>query len=366
MVYWRRQQQYQQLYPQRPRPRAVGRLCMVSTDIIATAAETAMTVGDINIWPVLFVPVAGRWVYLEITSRRMEENLSDLKIITVSQETVIANQKDALDDGRTKIDNLTKDLERLYSTHGRATFGENALDQILQEQQDEGFIKGYELKQKLTSGRVPDAVVDFGGGMKLAIDSKTPLAPSLSSSEDGDVIHDEDRKAYIDKLKSHISQLGDKHYHAELAEDSSSLLQATVLFLPGEQYLQAAYHGSSNLDTAKIHEYAIERKILLVTPTSFRTLVQLLYVLHESELQKQQLAEESTQKTLKELLVLWEGNVIPTAKKMARELEKVVACQNDMTNTILDCNEAFRRELGTKKQRKSQLPKQIFSKILDP
>ena len=96
------------------------------------------------------------------------------------------------------------------------------------------------------------------------MDSKAPEPPnelfrsdSLSSScttNDNTL-----RKQYVRKSKIHVKKLSEKRYPISIKD---SIVSRTVMMLPGEGYLQAAYNAYG-VDDMTLHLYATENNVFV-------------------------------------------------------------------------------------------------------
>jgi DNA recombination protein RmuC len=111
----------------------------------------------------------------------------------------------------------------------------------------------------------PDMIVKLPAGRRIVVDSKVPLQAFLDSIA---ATNEEERKRQLARhaqlVRAHVSQLASKDYSDQF--DFSP--EFVVLFLPGESFFAAALEQ----DHALIED-AMERKVVLATPT---TLIALL------------------------------------------------------------------------------------------
>jgi DNA recombination protein RmuC len=122
----------------------------------------------------------------------------------------------------------------------------------------------FEQKQTAGGGK-PDIVVKLPGGGRIPIDAKFPLAAfqDAIAAEDPKV-RDAKLIQHADALKTHVDALKKRDYTADLDGE----VDFTVLFLPGDHLLAAAYEHNPGLQ-----EKALKDHILIATPV---TLVALL------------------------------------------------------------------------------------------
>ena len=110
----------------------------------------------------------------------------------------------------------------------------------------------------------PDMVIRMPEGGSLVVDAKTPLENYINHLDaDGDA-RAEYLIQYSKNLRMHIQTLGGKEYWRGL-EPSPEFV---VMYIPGDHFLGAALEVSPGL-----WEEAIERRVLLATPTIFLALV---------------------------------------------------------------------------------------------
>lgn len=111
----------------------------------------------------------------------------------------------------------------------------------------------------------PDMIVRLPDARNIVVDAKTPLDSYLSAIE---AVSDEERQQHLTrharKVKDRIRELASKSYWAQF-ENTPDFV---VLFIPGDQFLDAALEIDYNL-----LEYAIQQKVLLATSTSLIALL---------------------------------------------------------------------------------------------
>ncbi|NND00133.1 MAG: DNA recombination protein RmuC [Gammaproteobacteria bacterium] len=106
----------------------------------------------------------------------------------------------------------------------------------------------------------PDMLIRLPSERELVVDVKTPLDAYLSAIEAND---DELRNGFLQQhsrnLKQRVTELARKQYWAQFSRSPDFI----ILFVPGDQFLSAALDQDKHL-----LEYALEKRILLATPTS--------------------------------------------------------------------------------------------------
>ena len=110
----------------------------------------------------------------------------------------------------------------------------------------------------------PDMIIRMSDGGSLVVDAKTPLENYLNHLDADGEARAEYLSQYSKNLRTHIQTLGGKEYWRGLEPSP----QFVVMYVPGDHFLGAALEVSPGL-----WEEAIERRVLLATPTIFLALV---------------------------------------------------------------------------------------------
>ena len=114
----------------------------------------------------------------------------------------------------------------------------------------------------------PDMVIHMPEGRSLVVDVKTPLDAYLEAmSARDDAARDAALLRHGRHVRKRIDELSAKAYWSQF--DNSP--EFVILFVPGEQFLSAALDHDPSL-----HEKAIEKKVLLTTPTSLVALLKVV------------------------------------------------------------------------------------------
>jgi len=111
----------------------------------------------------------------------------------------------------------------------------------------------------------PDMIVRMPGGREIVVDVKTPLDAYLSAVEAGD---EKEREAHLARhtknVRKRVQELAGKGYWNQFKKSPDFV----VLFIPGDQFLSAALDNDYSL-----LEDAMQKKVILATPTSFVALL---------------------------------------------------------------------------------------------
>lgn len=158
--------------------------------------------------------------------------------------------------------NLTKALKGDNKAAG--TWGEAVLDRVLEVS---GLAKGLNYRNQHTTtnqdGAIikPDVIVDLPDNKHIIIDAKVSLQAydRYLSLEDGAPGRDEALKAHYTSIKQHINGLSDKHYHTGAGLNSPEFV---LMFFPIESTF------SATIGNNELFEYAWERRIVMVSPST--------------------------------------------------------------------------------------------------
>ncbi|KAL7535886.1 hypothetical protein ACHAXR_006790, partial [Thalassiosira sp. AJA248-18] len=292
---------------------------------------------------------------LELRTREQDQALR-------AQGEVMKTREQSFKEREWEMHNANENLQQKYNTMRdekkrmeasiieRGKAGEEVLGQLLDECRAQNIITDYKLQHEIEPGKRPDAVVEIMDNIFIVIDSKAPNAPNN--------FDDQSRREYADKLKVHARQLSDKRYNSTLDQRSPML---TLMMLPGEGYLQAAYeHGR---DVFSLHKYARDRNVLILGPNGLRTLLQVVKIRLEDQESTDRLKDDRQvhENIVTTLQPLWVESLLPFMKRTSNLLEKIVSTWNSKVDIIVAFDQALRSKdiLDLAKARKSQLPKKV-------
>lgn len=184
--------------------------------------------------------------------------------------------------------NLTKALKGENKVAGN--WGELILENILErsglKKGEEYIVQATDLSLRNADGSVirPDVIVNLPDGKHLIVDSKVSLvAYEAYSSSTNPEQQDLAGKAHVESLKRHIDGLSSKKY-----QTSDKLLSPdfVILFLPIEPAFALAFKLKPDL-----LQYAWERNIALVSPTTLLTTLRTVAVIWRQERQERNALE---------------------------------------------------------------------------
>ena len=153
--------------------------------------------------------------------------------------------------------NLTTALKGDSKKQG--DWGEFILERTLEAS---GLIKGLEFSMQESFDRQrPDAIIRLPEDRAIVVDAKVSLtAYERSIGTDDEDLKKQALKEHLQSLKKHVDELSDKDYSAIEEINTPDFV---LLFIP----IEPAFGAALTLDP-DLHQYAFERKIVLVTSST--------------------------------------------------------------------------------------------------
>ena len=255
----------------------------------------------------------------------------------------IEKLEDKIDKLEGKIDNLQElkigDTRERASIQEKGKAGEVILKGLLEDFKDQDIIKGFEIQPSYGPKR-PDAVAEIVDGVYVVIDSKAP---------------DESLDAYIRNLQNMVLNLSGKHYNTI----RGGTLRITLMLLPSEHHLQEAYKEGK--DEHGLHNYAKERKVLILSPNGLRAVLQAQKVSLEEQKGKAEQTDNAGDIVTK-LEPLWNDKLLPAVKTTSKLLIKVVSEWNSIVDAIHKFEKVQAEVLSSKKKKtRVHLPETVMA-----
>ena len=201
---------------------------------------------------------------VETTLKRYEEGLARVEKERVDHYSGLREAVELVRTGQGQVRDETRNLVNALrsSPKARGRWGEQSLKNVLEQA---GLTTYADFRTEVSvdtdDGRLrPDVIVRLPGGRQLIIDAKCSLNAFLDACDEVD---DDKRaacfRAHVASIRAHAQQLGSKAYWSQF-DDSADYV---VMYVPGEHFLNAALELDPGL-----WEWAMERKVLLATPTN--------------------------------------------------------------------------------------------------
>jgi DNA recombination protein RmuC len=213
---------------------------------------------------------------------------------SLQQNTVLLEQIKNLTNLNQTVTQKTEDLTNALkgSNKSQGNWGEMILERVLESS---GLKKGQEYEtQFVTKNQTnetikPDAVIFLPDNKNLIIDSKVSLTAyeRYTSAEDGTIDKEQALKEHIESLKTHIKLLSAKDYHTGLGLNSPDF---TILFIP----IESGFVATISQDTT-LFNYAWERKIVLVSPSTLLATLRTIASVWKTEYQTRNALEIARQ-----------------------------------------------------------------------
>lgn len=201
---------------------------------------------------------------VETTLKRYEEGLANVERQRIDSYADLRRTVEEVKAGQGQVREETAKLVNALRTSpkARGRWGEQSLKNVLEQA---GLSPFADFQQEVVVGTDdgvlrPDVIVRLPGGRRLVIDAKCSLNAFLDAS---DATDDEGRaaglRAHAASVRTHAGQLGSKSYWDKFGDAADYV----IMYIPGEHFLFAALEQDAGL-----WEWAIERRVLLATPTN--------------------------------------------------------------------------------------------------
>ena len=144
----------------------------------------------------------------------------------------------------------------------RGGFGEYMLEDLLKQVMPPGH---YEAQYTFSGGQRVDAIIRFGERI-VPIDAKFPLEnfKRLTGAKDEDEQR-RGRKAFVSDVKTHIKSISDKY----ILPDEGTF-DFALMYIPAENVYYEMFIKDEKIEEgAGIFQYAIDKKVIPVSPNSF-------------------------------------------------------------------------------------------------
>jgi DNA recombination protein RmuC len=227
----------------------------------------------------------------------------------------------------TDANNLASALRGNSKTQG--DWGEMQLEKLLERA---GLLRGVHYESQLSFGsengqqQRPDFIIQLPDNKQLILDSKVSLtAYEQFFNADDPSVKTRFLKQHIDSLRTHFRGLGDKNY-VGLTEINTP--DFVIMFVP----LETAFGVAMQEDNALFND-ALDRNVIIVTPTTLLTTMRTVSFLWKQENQKKHVIEIARQSGL-----LYDKFVafIDDLKQIGSKLDSAQVAYGDAMNKLND------------------------------
>ena len=272
---------------------------------------------------------------LEKQLRDLKDRANEIHEKNISDRAAMAKELEQL---RKMNENISKEANDLThalkgETKAQGNWGEMLLERQLEymgfeegkHYKKQSFIKdecGLDIKNEEGKRLQPDIIIQYPQGREIIIDSKVSLTNYVNFIGATDEQERTDQlKKHISSLKRHIEELAAKQY----GRYNSKSPEFVMMFVPNESAYITAIKEDSNL-----WNFAFERKILIVGPTSILSALQLALDLWKREDQS-----VNIQKIIDEVCKLYD--------KMASFCKTFKGIGDNISNTQKKYDEALKQ-----------------------
>lgn len=210
-----------------------------------------------------------------------------------------------------EANNLVKALKGDSKKQGN--WGEMILDKILEKSglaEGEGYVKQVSVNTEEGKRYQPDVVVKLPDNKHIIIDAKVSLvAYNACVNAENETDREKYLKEHLLSVRTHIKGLSEKNYHESTQFDTPDFV---LLFLPIESSFSIALQGDNEL-----YQYAWDRKIVLVSPTTLLATLRTVASIWKQEKQTKhaiEIAEKAG--ALYDKFTLLVADLIDVGKKM--------------------------------------------------
>lgn len=204
---------------------------------------------------------------LQETLERARKQIDDIE---KDRHTAYGRLTQQLQDAVTSQEQLRRETQTLSQALARpqvrGSYGEVTLRRIIELAGMTAHVDFVEQEQQAGGGR-PDVVVRLPENRVLPIDAKAPLQKYSDAYRESDP---ERQKAllreFAGSVRAMVTDLSRKEYWAGFASGNS--LDFVVMFVPGDQFLNAALEQDPEL-----MDDALQKKVLLATPSSLMAIL---------------------------------------------------------------------------------------------
>jgi DNA recombination protein RmuC len=213
---------------------------------------------------------------LDLSIEKLRKRAEELEATRKLDQGSLSKQLEQLNTATRALHSQSESLTTALrgSSKSRGRWGETTLHNLVELA---GMAEYCDFTEQSTSsdGLRPDLVVRLPGGEQLPVDSKVPLTAFMDATQANDPERrDELLKQHCQDLFQHVKTLGSKSY----ANSLSGSFDFTVMFLPGDHFLEAAFRFRPQLQ-----EEALAKQVLIATPVTLLALLKTVQLVWRNE-----------------------------------------------------------------------------------
>ena len=241
--------------------------------------------------------------------------------------------------------------------------GEETLQRLLEQAQQDQLIESFKVQPKLLAGGKsirPDAIATLKNGRTLVMDSKAvdKQQQQRTTSTDTTIDTDTVRQDYTRNLKSKMTDLQKKGYPSLVSHSYPTVW----MVLPHDRDVQRAYRNDNVVeDQYGIHSHAQTQKIQLMGPESFMSSLRTLNMIYEEEEQQSIQDSAAGGEALQPLLGQKLVDLVRHYRKLEAVHKKLIVEHNQYVTKLEDYYERGQEILDTQKLGKRQKPQGLIS-----
>jgi DNA recombination protein RmuC len=294
---------------------------------------------------------------------KTERQISDIEKERREAYGGIKRQLEQMGDAQVALQAETRNLvNALRRPEVRGQWGELTLRRLAELAGMVEYCDFYEQENTDTAEgrRRPDMIIRMPNGRELIVDVKTPLDAYLSAVEAGT---EEQRRAalkrHADNVKSRVRELALKSYWSQFEKSP----EFVILFIPGDQFLEAALREHPGL-----LEEALHQKVILATPTSLVALLKAVaYGWRQVALEENAKKIQGLGEDLHQRLAAFTGHLSKLGRQLGSSIDAYNSAVGSLERNVLPGARKF-REMGVsaRKEIEELRPIETTPRKVDP
>jgi len=278
------------------------------------------------------VSIAGLVKPVQESLLKFDAKIQDLEKSRVGAYESLTQQIRSMGEAQGQLKNETQNLVRaLANPRVRGRWGETQLRRVIElagmlnycDFQEQASSENDEGKQER-----PDVIVKLPQGKTIIIDAKAPLSAYLEAMEATDEAVKTERILHHARLvRGHIQALSRKSYWAQFDEN----LEFVIMFLPGENFYQAALESDPELV-----EYAFKLNVIPATPSSLISLMKAVaYGWRQEALAANSRKISDLGKELYKRLITMSGHISSVGKNLNTAVDSYNKAVNSLESRVI-------------------------------